>query len=590
MGSRRAVVIGVDKTGGLPLLRGAAADAERVAAWLEGEGFDVTLLSDTKDARRASGEVTASEVLRAIGAIVDDGTCVQLVVYFAGHGLNNFGTEIWLLSRAPQAAHEAINLAACVDLARDCGIQSVCFISDACRSNPTAGPMRRVTGVAIFPNTPAPPGARAKVDRLLPTTPNAAANEVDETIDDVMRRGGIFTTELLRAHGVPSGDGPPALDAERELVGVARRDGQDTRVVDLSRLAAWLEERVPLAAAARGIAWPQQPECIVETPPRDKFLGRALFPARGCDSPYPPSAESVVMPYAAVPADPAWLIDTLTTRRRSTRSLPERLQEDLRRTAAEIHAADQIGRSAPNTGVQVTGERVIWAAGIGLRAEPPAAPDEPWALTGLSPRTPAGSVMVEFSGGTGTVVAGLRGTVASIRVNNGGVANVSYVPSRFTSRSDGSGELRAEVAAEVRHGVFRPGADGAAAFVERIRLMPHIDPTICLYAAYAWRDAGRPDEIQAIVDRMRAELAGTLLSDLALLAARGTPEARSLLSDSVPFCPLLMRGWSFLRASGVPILADILRAADHLVPALWTTFDAEGVRILRDAIEHGRLR
>jgi hypothetical protein len=572
MTARSAVVIGVDRTGGLPLLKGAAADAKRVADWLDGEGFEVRLLTDTKAGNRATGEVTAESVVGEVGSIVAQGTCEQLVVYFAGHGLNNFGTEIWLLSRAPHTAHEAINLALSVDLARDCGIASVCFISDACRSNPPAGPMRRVTGIPIFPNEMPPPGRRAKVDKLLPTIPNAVANEVDEKIDDVVQRGGIFTAELLRAHGFPAGETPDSEDPERDLVRHIQRNGADVRVIDLSNLAGYLEERVPLAAANKGIAWPQQPECIVETPPRDKFIGRAQFPASRHVVP-PPTTPTAV-----------------------SSGLSERLAESVQRTEAEIRGADQTGSFETQTGIQVTGERVKWARGIEMGAELLPPNGQPFDLVRLHPHAPAGSVVLEFIGGTGTVVAGLGGYIASVQVSNGRVANISYVPSTNSYRWqwgpaqwDTLGKLRAEVAARALHGVFQIQVEEAKGFADRIRVLKALDPTLGLYAAYAYRDGGRPDQVRSVMTYMLDDLGGFSLFDVALLAAEPV-DARQFFDHGAPFCPMLMRGWSYLQRFAGAIRPEVLDIANHLVPSLWTTIDAEGLVNLRAAIEAGRLQ
>jgi hypothetical protein len=383
---RAAVVIGVDRTGDLPQLSGAAADAKRVAEWLEGEGYETTLLTDTMDGVIGSGRVTTEEVKKAVAAYVSGSKAgskngekiQQLVMYFAGHGLNNFDTEIWLLTNAPADSDEAIDLARNIDLARDCGIGNVIFVSDACRSNPPAGPLRRVRGSAVFPNSPQRLGARGKVDRLLPTVPNAAAYEVNETIQDVIARGGIFTTELLRAHGFPKGAAPASPNADSELVRVLPLAGANVRVVDLALLAAHLETRVPVAAKERRIVWPQQPECIVEAPPRDKFIGRALFSI-------PTGKVTTVNPRGASAESPEATAIKLRAQRQAA------LGEQIERTRSNIVHADQTDHFETQTGIQVTGDIVDWAVGMGAvvpRSHPP------FNLVQLNPQRSAGSVLV----------------------------------------------------------------------------------------------------------------------------------------------------------------------------------------------------
>jgi uncharacterized caspase-like protein len=89
---RAAVVIGVNNTGGLAPLRAAVSGALEIAAWLEGEGFDVTCLHDE------TTPVAIRQVKDAVKAYLDRITIEQLVIYFAGHGYLNGTAEIWLLS------------------------------------------------------------------------------------------------------------------------------------------------------------------------------------------------------------------------------------------------------------------------------------------------------------------------------------------------------------------------------------------------------------------------------------------------------------------------------------------------------------
>lgn len=79
--SRAAVVIGVNKSGKLPVLRAAASGAKSVADWLCAEGFEVKLIVDE------NGPVTADAIKRAVFELVRRGTLSQLVVYFSGHGV-----------------------------------------------------------------------------------------------------------------------------------------------------------------------------------------------------------------------------------------------------------------------------------------------------------------------------------------------------------------------------------------------------------------------------------------------------------------------------------------------------------------------
>src|SRR5262245_7868780 len=128
--TRAAVIIGVNKTGKLPILNAAVSGAKSVADWLSAEDFDVNLIADD------SGPVTADAVKRAVTTLVNRGTLHQLIVYFSGHGLAFAGSEFWLLTGAPDDLNEAVSLTEGIDLAGRSGIPNVIFISDACRSLP----------------------------------------------------------------------------------------------------------------------------------------------------------------------------------------------------------------------------------------------------------------------------------------------------------------------------------------------------------------------------------------------------------------------------------------------------------------------
>jgi hypothetical protein len=145
---RATVIIGVNKTGGLPPLESAVLGAKRVAEWLRKEEFDSVLCLTDDD-----GPVTSSAVEQAVkGLVTLPARYHFLVVYFSGRGLWQARSDVWLLSGAPESANEAINLNASMDLAKYSGIPNVVFVSDACRSIPNARDGIYVAGIPVFPN------------------------------------------------------------------------------------------------------------------------------------------------------------------------------------------------------------------------------------------------------------------------------------------------------------------------------------------------------------------------------------------------------------------------------------------------------
>lgn len=175
---RTAILIGVNKTGKLPLLQDAAKGARRMEEWARTQQFDtVEVFTDER-----GGAVDIGSIRRAIEKIVDSGTFDQLVIYFAGHGVNIRYGEYWLLSDAPRDPQAAVNVRGSVDLASYGGISHVVLISDACRTAAQGIQAQNVSGSEIFPNDP-PGGSELPVDRFFACALGRPAHEVlDPTV------------------------------------------------------------------------------------------------------------------------------------------------------------------------------------------------------------------------------------------------------------------------------------------------------------------------------------------------------------------------------------------------------------------------
>jgi uncharacterized caspase-like protein len=127
--ARVALVIGVDRPKVAQQLNAAASAANDVAKWLTCQGFEVSLHTD-----EGGKTVKFDDLYNIVEGYVERNTVKMLVVYFAGHGYADRGTENWLLSGAPENSNELIGLDLCSIAAQRQGIPNVVFISDACRS------------------------------------------------------------------------------------------------------------------------------------------------------------------------------------------------------------------------------------------------------------------------------------------------------------------------------------------------------------------------------------------------------------------------------------------------------------------------
>ena len=172
---RAAVLIGVNRVKGLPALNDAVRGAARMREWALAQGFAperVRLVTDE------AGEVTVQDVRRCIGELLDPMAGVeQLLIYFAGHGLNiNYG-EYWLLTGGIEWPAESVDVARSAVLARYCSVPHVVFISDACRTAAVGVQQQFITGSPIFPGV-AGGGVEKAVDQFFACTLGNPALEV----------------------------------------------------------------------------------------------------------------------------------------------------------------------------------------------------------------------------------------------------------------------------------------------------------------------------------------------------------------------------------------------------------------------------
>jgi hypothetical protein len=582
---RAAVVIGVDKAGGLPTLHGAASGAQQVADWLRSERFAITLFVD------GAGAVRVNDIYDAIAARVNSGTLDQLVVYFAGHGFISNYSEYWMLSNAPANPNEAVSLRESIELARVSGIPNVVFISDACRSRADSLGTERVRGSLIFPNQTGSP-TPADVDVFLATLVGDSSFEVPVGTS-VAQYEGIYTAAFLNAFTRPDDTMVSTIDG--------------VRVVPNNRLKLYLEREVRTRLEAISIRRRQIPDTQVVSGD-STYIGRVTStnpPIHVTPTEQPASLHDL----AAVDFARIGIRGGTGSAVASADAISRLRNETGYSSANQPVLADARTATLGNgSGFAVTGARVTLAVSRSpMRTETLSSGDgqgEP-ALVRVEmgdPRTRAGSVALQFADGGGTVLAALNGFVGHVVVNEQRVVNVSYVPSRgsdrwfdYNAQRARIDDLHAVVATAARFGVFRiePGrenrARSAAQLADRIRLLKGIDPTLGLYAAYAYSDAGLPGQIRSVRGIMRGDL-GADLFDVAMLSGELTGRNLDGAAAAFPFSPMLSQGWSLLRVKDVRLPRDVTAARDHLRESLWTTFDREGLAILIGALREGRLR
>lgn len=586
--NRAAVLIGVKKSGRLPELRAVEDGVARMRAWALDQGIpgdSIKVLTDQ------GGQVHAHEVFAAVKELAERDTVEQLLVYFAGHGVNNGYSEYWLLSDAPDNPNEAINLAGSVVLAERGGIPHVVLVSDACRTRPDSISALGVTGSEMFLNQ-APSGAPAKVDVFYACRLGDPAHEFGDPDDAAAVFKSIYTEVLLEA-----------LDGKHPELLQRVTEGGETFAV----IRPWaLEEGLPPLVRDRIVAenlWrtvSQTPDARVTSSPFKAWIARHAVAGPGAlDLPIPPGPPGT----SSSPA--------------SLRSLAgDALHEAVDPTAegggrgflesggAAVDGGEEFGSSVESlsedfgphhyesgAGFKIRGSRVVEAVGAGVGTE---LLDEGLVrVWGLDPGRPGASVLMRLSSGACAVIPAIFGFMCGVTVEDGRLVDVAYEPmdtrgrwDEFMARATEIRRARSTLAAATRMGVASLDRDVAMATAQHLQSLKGLDPSSSLYAAYAFRDLGDQSLIREMGDFQFEDL-GTVLYDLELLVGRAPPPGPQPGPRLVlPFFPMLSRGWALTNAMGAvvhPAVADPARR----IPSLWTLFTPDTYAVIAAAMLAG---
>lgn len=572
---RAAVVIGVDATGGLPPLNAAVTGAAAFAQFLRDDGFDV------HEFLSSNGPVREGDLTEKLAELIAPGNLNQLLVYFAGHGLMRAGNEIWLLSGAPEDAGEAVTVFECQRAARGLGINNVVLIGDTCRSLPARTQFDNMPGSLIFPNLP-PIDSDVTVDTFYATLPGEAALEVP--VDHaVSAYEGIFTAALIDVFKNP----PPEL--------VVPANG--VPVIPNRRLRAYMRAEVNRRAQEAGIRLAQHPQLDIMS-----------------DEPW--NIGAVRTPVAVPPADPPPAqpaIESPPDALRFELQGRERVHGDSVNEQAVAAANSRVAASVErqsrdldlaNTGIAVYGPSIDSVAaplnvGADIDSDHPVGTNS--VAVNLGDRQGA-TVVLRFANGLGAPVAVLRDYGAHVTVGAAGIEDLRYTPiadggafAEFDAERERLTRLRALAREAAKGGVLgftgsrEEREEAATSFANQIRMLKSIDPTLGIYAVYAYDAANLPSQVRSVAEIMQADL-GIEVYDPAMLAGNlwGGRDVTAA-AGVVPFCPVLRQGWELLRVKGVALGEPLMAAQPFLTRSLFTTFTSEGVEILAESVRRGEI-
>jgi hypothetical protein len=193
------------------------------------------------------------------------------------------------------------------------------------------------------------------------------------------------------------------------------------------------------------------------------------------------------------------------------------------------------------------------------------------------------------------VLPAIPGFITGLTVQDGELVDVAYEPSDnswrwndYQHRASEIRALRSIVGASMTRGVFRLERDDALEIARRMQYAKGIDPSLAIYAAYAYHDLQRKDLIREMAGYLSSDL-GAPLFDVAFLAR--ILDGRKVRDfDLISAFPLLSQGWALLNAYRVSLPANLDGLYARMVPSLWTMFDNRGVEQIANALRSGEIR
>lgn len=596
--SRAGIFIGVDKTGHLIKLSDAAEGAKRMHDWALKQGMskkNAKLITD------AGGKVVNPDhIFKEIEKIMDGPGVEQLIVYYAGHGVSINNQEHWLLTEAPEKPYAAINVTTSVAIAEYCGIPYVVIISDACRVAAEGLQNQIVNGVSIFPN-------KSASDNLKPVEefyacargkPAAELKPLLEPTTAAMNHKAVYTEVLLEAlRGQPTPDFDPSKWFEPSG-GAA----DSTYLLRPARLQSWLETEVPRRVKKWGLQ-----NKVIQNPEHHPYQAWSEGWLSRIDA---PEISTICAVRATPPAPPPETVYTVAEKlvrsaaRGDKKFFDHQIQvadtgivKGAKQLAGETRRiATPFGPSHFETqcGIKVRGTRIVDFFA-------PRAPVEMLGTEGNILRIkeldhPAVSVLLRFTGNVGTVIPVLPGFIAALTFEEGALVDVAYEPSennwrwdQYKDRADEVRTLRAVAASSSQYGRFRLNQEDAFKIAKKMQYAKGIDPTLSVYAAYAYYDLKAIERIREMSGYLRDDV-GTTFFDLALLG-------RTLIDRSVgpndgilPFFPLLSQGWALLQAHRVKLHPALEGIESTMRESLWSLFDATGLEKLAQAMQTKEVR
>lgn len=563
--NRAVVLIGVAKTGKLPLLNGIERSIEAMAAWAKAQGIADDHIVRITD-KGGTVAVTASQILESIDTLAQLGTIGQLIVYFSGHGIVNGREEYWLLTHAPRDSNAAVNLEGSAAAARHGAFQHVVLISDACRTQAPDLLNARVNGSDIFPNVKDSTVERS-IDIFFATSLGAPALEIRVAAEKGPEYHAVYSDAMVGAlsghvrHVIDKGfvrpyplkKHLPALvraELEAKQLSILVSQTPDARITS-DQQEAWVAKIDEPGAATQRLRarrrMPRPAPTPIPVPDRESVARKLVAEAiRGASVPRSGAAAPGVTSVALELAGEA--------------ELRQKSQAELRLPASASVLVRGKGLKAAFTRQAAVGTVAGGTVSLRGSTQPP-------------------ELLLELDDGSSVLLPVLRDFSGVVSFDGDRLDDVSFVQPGAYGDSALRG-LRSVIAAATARGLFTlEGDDDALALAMRMQHSKAQDPALAVYAAYAYHELGKLDRIREMQHYLRKQL-GVGLFDLALLGRDLVNEAGT--ANVLPSAPLLAQGWAFVAALGGPHAERLVALRPYVNSSVWSHYSPEGTVLLKE--------
>lgn len=566
-----ALIIGVSRIQNFPILPSTSLVAKRFGDWIELQNFEVFYHLDDDE------PVLANSIYKTIEEIVSLGSVHQLLIYFTGHGFVKDFSEYWLLSGAPRNSNEAINITENIVLARNTGIPSVIFISDACRTIPDTLITNRIQGQHVFPNDSIISGD-TEVDRFF-------ATQIGYPAFDVVNGGlptahdSIFTSSFLTSF----------INTEAKYVTKFKEKNVLTNR-SLKKLLPILIERNDYCKAG----YQQIPQMILESC-HETYIGEVKYEASR--SGYGHDNSSLDSNQRKNDIRIQDIFDKMLTEYfdqgglgiiefiKKHDQLGVFINEFYEREELYIDTSLQCGFVFIGTDISVDESSLFKFQQCEFNQNRSCISIECTANTKIS-----SGLIVEFPQGGGCCVVPIHDHVGYIDVRDGVVQNVLYEKSNKLQKSSSHIEkvlLKRVIALAQTYGIIEL-SESVCRSLEKLYIHEKsIDISIALVVAYAYAARGKVEKIHALSTKIR-DVHNIHITDFEIFTEQNLPYKSGY--DSIPGYPMFSAGWSYLSVSSYKLSRELYSVEFNRARAQWTTFNSEGMHIIRDRYKRGSLQ